>query len=303
MMHRHIFGLTDPRILVDHRDHDGLNNQRHNLRVCNHSQNAANSRKTRQPTKSQYKGVSGGDWVAEITVEGQTLSLGTFKSEIEAAEAYNLAAHKHFGDFSCLNHIDLNGRCTVSPMQQGVLSGKAIQSAVESGEILINPFNPKHLNPASYDLTLGEGITVYDGFRSAEDRLHNYLDPKRINPTTSFKMGPEGYILQPGVGYLMHTQESVGTDKYVPAIDGKSSIGRLFVFVHVTAGLGDSGFHGQYTLEVLTTYPIRLYPGMRICQVRFFTVVGEIDLYKGHYQGDTALGAVASLSHEQFGDQ
>jgi dCTP deaminase len=181
-------------------------------------------------------------------------------------------------------------------MQQGVLSGKALQSAVESGEILINPFEPKHLNPASYDLTLGDGVTIYQ-------KGLPYLDPKAENPTTSFKIGPEGYILKPGVGYLMHTQESVGTDKYVPAIDGKSSIGRLFVLVHVTAGLGDPGFNGQYTLEVLTTYPIRLYPGMRICQVRFFTVVGEIDLYKGHYQGDNAFGAVASRAHEQFGDQ
>jgi len=188
-------------------------------------------------------------------------------------------------------------------MQQGVLSGKAIQSAVESGEILINPFNPKHLNPASYDLTLGEGITVYQDVCPYGALSDCNLDPKTENPTTSFKMGPEGYILQPGVGYLMHTQESVGTDKYVPAIDGKSSIGRLFVLVHVTAGLGDPGFNGQYTLEVLTTYPIRLYPGMRICQIRFFTVVGEIDLYKGHYQGDNAIGAVASRAHEQFGDQ
>lgn len=186
-------------------------------------------------------------------------------------------------------------------MQQGILSGKEIELSIALGEILINPFDPSQLNPASYDLTLGEGITVYDGFDCSKDRLLNSLDPKKNNPTTSFKMGPEGYLLRPGVGYLMHTKEIVGTDKYVPAIDGKSSIGRLFVLVHVTAGLGDPGFKGQYTLEVLTTYPIRLYPGMRICQVRFFTVRGEINLYKGHYKGDTAQGAVASHAYEQFG--
>jgi dCTP deaminase len=188
-------------------------------------------------------------------------------------------------------------------MQQGILSGKEIEMAMGQGEIEISPFEATQLNPASYDLTLGEGITVYEGFDSHKDRLLNYLNPKKNNPTTSFKMGPEGYLLRPGIGYLMHTREVVGTDKYVPAIDGKSSIGRLFVLVHVTAGLGDPGFKGQYTLEVLTTYPIRLYPGMRICQIRFFTIRGEIDLYKGHYKGDTAVGAVASHAYEQFGDK
>lgn len=184
-------------------------------------------------------------------------------------------------------------------MQQGILSGKSIQYAVESGEILINPFETKHLNPASYDLTLGEGITVYEGF-SSED---HYLDSKKSNPSASFKMGPEGYILRPGVGYLMHTQESVRTDKYVPIVDGKSSIGRLFILIHYTAGFGDPGFSGQYTLEVSTLYPTKLYPGMRICQIRFQTLVGEVSLYQGHYQGTTAIGAVASHAYEQFGDK
>ena len=188
-------------------------------------------------------------------------------------------------------------------MQQGILSGKEIEMATRLGEIDISPFEASQLNPASYDLTLGEGITVYEGFDSSKERLLNCLDPKRDNPATSFKMGPEGYVLRPGVGYLMHTREVVGTNKYVPAIDGKSSIGRLFVLVHVTAGLGDPGFKGQYTLEVLTTYPIRLYPGMRICQIRFFTIRGEVDLYNGHYQGDNAKGAVASHAYEQFGDK
>ena len=184
-------------------------------------------------------------------------------------------------------------------MQQGILSGKEIEMETHLGEIDISPFEVSQLNPASYDLTLGDGITVYNKVWKSG----SYLDPKVDNPTNSFKMGPEGFILKPGIGYLMHTRESVGTNKYVPAIDGKSSIGRLFVLVHVTAGLGDPGFYGQYTLEVLATYPIRLYPGMRICQIRFFTIRGEVDLYKGHYQGDNAKGAVASRAYEQFGDK
>lgn len=141
-------------------------------------------------------------------------------------------------------------------MQQGVLSGKTIQSAIESGELLISPFEPKQLNPASYDLTLGDQVTVYEDVCPYGALSDRFLDPRLKNPTRTFSIGSEGYVLQPGVGYLMHTREVVGTDKYVPAIDGKSSIGRLFVLVHVTAGLGDPGFKGQYTLEVLTTYPI-----------------------------------------------
>jgi dCTP deaminase len=203
-------------------------------------------------------------------------------------------------------------------MSEGILSGRSIEAAVAMGEILINPFDSSRLNPASYDLTLGDEITVYTGVNELDmvsgDRVlqvrpnldpetnwyYGSLDPKSDNPVKTFKMGPEGFVIHPGVGYLMHTRESVGTSKYVPAIDGKSSIGRLFVFVHVTAGLGDPGYFGQYTLEVLTTYPIRLYPGMRICQMRFFTIVGQVDLYKGHYQGKSAEGAVASHAYEQF---
>lgn len=188
-------------------------------------------------------------------------------------------------------------------MQQGILSGEEIALGVRHGDILIDPYTPKNLNPASYDLTLGDQITIYQGVTPLDGDSSRYLDPKQKNPTTTLTMGPEGYVLRPGVGYLMHTREVVGTDRYVPAIDGKSSIGRLFVMVHVTAGLGDPGFKGQYTLEVLSTYPIRLYPGMRICQVRFFTVRGNISLYNGHYKGDTAKGAVASHAYEQFGEK
>jgi len=188
-------------------------------------------------------------------------------------------------------------------MQQGILSGEEIALGVKHGDILIEPFDPRNLNPASYDLTLGDQITVYKGVNPWDDFGNGCLDPKQKNPTTTITMGPEGFVLSPGIGYLMHTREVVGTDLYVPALDGKSSIGRLFVMVHVTAGLGDPGFKGQYTLEVVSTYPIRLYPGMRICQVRFFTVRGHISLYNGHYKGDTAIGAVASHAYEQFGEK
>ena len=146
------------------------------------------------------------------------------------------------------------------------------------GEILINPFDSSKLNPASYDLTLGDEITVYTGVNEldmvAGDRVlqvrpnldpetnwfYGCLDPKLNNHTKTFKMGPEGFVIHPGVGYLMHTRESVGTSKYVPAIDGKSSIGRLFVFVHVTAGLGDPWVLWAIYFRGLDNLPNQIVP-------------------------------------------
>jgi dCTP deaminase len=184
-------------------------------------------------------------------------------------------------------------------MSSGILSRKAIEEALCEGAITIDPFNPKHLNPASYDLTLGEGVKIYD-----INSLKNCtLDSKKNNPIISSKIPAEGLQILPGTGYLMHTHERVGTTKYVPIIDGKSSIGRLFVFCHVTAGYGDPGFDGQYTLEVLTVHPIILYAGMRICQIRFQTISGDIQLYNGHYKDTTARGAVPSHAYEQFEEE
>lgn len=198
----------------------------------------------------------------------------------------------------------------------GVLSGKAIEEAVAAGRIQVDPYNAKYLNPASYDLTLGDEVRVYtnsitgslwgDGTymhpRAQDSFQKTILDSKVANPTTSCKMGPEGFILKPGIGYLMHTHERVVTDSFVPVLDGKSSIGRLFITIHVTAGYGDPGFNGQYTLEVTAVHPVRVYPGMRFCQIRFHTIAGEPVLYKGHYTGQKALGAIPSRSWEQFED-
>lgn len=109
-------------------------------------------------------------------------------------------------------------------------------------------------------------------------------------------------MVQPGVLYLMHTEEVVAPGPYVGCLDGKSSIGRLGVLVHYTAGYVDTGYRGQLTLEVSATLPTRLYPGMRIAQIRFHTVVGPVVDYaaKGHYTGDAAKGPVPSQVHKQF---
>ena len=89
--------------------------------------------------------------------------------------------------------------------------------------------------------------------------------------------------------------------KYIGVVDGKSSLGRLFVQVHCTAGYVDCGFRGNVTLEVTVTHPIVVFAGMRIAQIRFHTMHGEVGkLYSGNYTGETSKGAVASRAYKQF---
>lgn len=213
---------------------------------------------------------------------------------------------------------------------QGILSDLAICRAIELGHIRIDPFKPEHVNPASYDLTLGDQVTVYKRWVACDERYDErpkfgisradvagarngtdlvpqnalYLDIKDEPETISFKIDPErGWILKPGIGYLMHTEERIWTERYVPIVDGKSSIGRLFIQIHATAGYGDPGFDGQYTLEVLVAHPVRVYPGMRIGQIRFHTLAAEVGTsYKttGNYKNHDAIGPVPSKAYKQF---
>jgi len=200
----------------------------------------------------------------------------------------------------------------------GILSGDAISREIESGGIQIDPYNEEHLNPASYDLTLGDEVAVYssavgrdtkspsnkDGLDFRPDISKGWaLDSKTPLHVEKFTIQTQGWVLIPGIGYLMHTQERVMTNKFVPVLDGKSSIGRLFIKVHETAGYGDPGFNGQYTLEVTCVHPVRIYPGMRICQIRFHTISGHVGkTYDkvGHYTNENAKGAVASQAWRQF---
>lgn len=193
-----------------------------------------------------------------------------------------------------------------------ILTGKAILEAVKAEHITVDPFAEGHVNPASYDLTLGDTVRVYrawvhdchergqtaDGTRLyARDEI---LDVHERADTLDFRMTDKGWVLKPGIGYLMHTRERIWTDRFVPVIDGKSSIGRLFISVHITAGYVDPGFDGQYTLEVAVTHPVKVYPGMRFCQVRFHVPEGEVTQYDGHYVRDKAMGPVGSEAHDMF---
>lgn len=191
-----------------------------------------------------------------------------------------------------------------------ILTGHAIWQAVQSEEIAITPFDEKMLNSNSIDLTLGEEVKVYrrwarESSPKSPDGAHLMpvevaVDTKQEASTIDFRIGPAGWYLRPGIGYLMHTQERVFSNRYVPVLDGKSSLGRLFIQVHTTAGFGDIGFDGQYTLEVTVTHPVIVHAGMRIAQMRFHSVQGEISAYAGNYQLAHARGAVASRAFKQF---
>jgi len=185
-----------------------------------------------------------------------------------------------------------------------ILSGLEIKKQREAGTILIDPFNPMQVNPASYDLRLGSTIKTYK-----RGRYRNLLDTERRTLDSANKSTLEcetdhiphtGFLLHPGTLYLMHTIERVRTDLFVPIVDGKSSVGRLGVFVHVTAGFGDPGFDGQYTLEVLVTYPTKVYAGMRFCQIRFHAIQGEFQLYDGNYRDAYSEGPQPSRIWRQF---
>lgn len=219
----------------------------------------------------------------------------------------------------------------------GVLTGPQIRAEVEAGNIVIDPWDPdrvieqplpvpdrvryRQVNSGSYDLRLGNRVAVYKNvtmFRvkdsmaysparvseQIEVNPHGALDVRVKQEVHEFEIDPtEGWLLKPGIGYLMHTAERVLSHKYMPLIDGKSSIGRLFLTAHVTAGRGDVGFDGQYTLEVTALYPTRVFPGMRFCQIWFITHVGELLDYKdtgGHYTGQASLGPVPSMAWKQF---
>jgi dCTP deaminase len=156
-----------------------------------------------------------------------------------------------------------------------ILTGPEITAAASDGRIRISPFSADQVNPNSYNVRLGETLLTYTA---------DVVDAYEPNPTAEVRIGGDGYVLRPDQLYLGHTVEQVGSDLYVPLLFGRSSVGRLGLFVEITAPIGDIGFHGQWTLMLSPVRPLRVYPGMKIGQVMFFVSAGEIELYDGKYQ-------------------
>jgi len=164
-----------------------------------------------------------------------------------------------------------------------ILTGPEITAAAHDGRLRITPFEPAQVNPNSYNVRLGPTLLTY---------TDPVIDAHRLNPTQAVQLTNEGYVLQPDELYLGHTLEQVGSDTFVPLLFGRSSVGRLGLFVEITAPIGDIGFHGQWTLMLSPVRPLRVYPGMKIGQVMFFVSIGPLDLYTGKYQA--ARGPQAS---------
>jgi len=173
----------------------------------------------------------------------------------------------------------------------GILSGPEIRNAVKSGQVFIDPFNDAHVGPNSYDLTLADELLVYVS-------NGKFMDVREDNETVAHRIPNDGMILYPGTLYLGSTVEAAGSDHYVPCIEGRSSMARLGLSPHVSAGFGDHGFKCRWTLELTVTQPIRIYAGIRICQVFFHSLLGEKQPYNGKYANSN--GVVASRAHEDY---
>ena len=123
--------------------------------------------------------------------------------------------------------------------------------------------------------------------------LRDYsLDPKKENETMDITIPENGYILMPGTLYLGETVEYTETTGYVPKIDGRSTTGRLGIVIHLTAGFGDNGFKGKWTLEITVTHPVIVYPNMEIGQLYFEEIQGDSSMkYNGKYQNQQGVQA------------
>ena len=149
-----------------------------------------------------------------------------------------------------------------------ILSDTRILAEIAAGTIVIDPFDRDSLGSNSYDVHLGKYLAVY------KDRA---LDARRHNQIEEIIIPPEGYVLEPNTLYLGVTEEYTETHRHVPFLEGKSSIGRLGIHIHATAGKGDVGFCNTWTLEITVVHPVRVYAGMPVGQLIYFEVDGEVE--------------------------
>ena len=174
-------------------------------------------------------------------------------------------------------------------MHTMILSGKEILKRKDR-DIIIEPFNENQVNPNSYNLRLHNELMVYE---------NSPLDMKEENSAKKIIIPEDGLLLDSRKLYLGRTVEYTETHNLVPMLEGRSSVGRLGLFVHVTAGFGDVGFKGYWTLEIFCVQPIKIYPSVEICQIFYHSVEGDVDPYKsGKYEGNKDIQA--SMLYKDF---
>lgn len=142
--------------------------------------------------------------------------------------------------------------------------------------IRIEPFHHTQVGPNSYDVTLSNVLKVY---------TEDVLDMKTPNPTRTILIPEEGIVLIPGELYLGSTNEAIGSDFYIPGFEGRSSVARLGIQGHISAGFGDIGFKSNWTLEITVVKPTRVYAGVKIGQVFFNTVSEKHNTVENRYHG------------------
>ena len=150
-----------------------------------------------------------------------------------------------------------------------ILSDSRILEEIERGSIKIVPYSRECLGSNSYDVHLGKHLATY---------TNKELDARKHNTIEHFEIPEEGIILLPNELYLGVTEEYTETHSHVPFLEGKSSTGRLGIDIHATAGKGDVGFCGNWTLEISVKQPVRVYFGMPIGQLIYFPVDGNIEV-------------------------
>lgn len=171
-----------------------------------------------------------------------------------------------------------------------MLSGEEIIDQIEAGNIVVEPYNKKHVGANSYYVHLGDELLVYET---------DILECKKENKTRKIKIPKEGYVIRPGELYLSRTVEYTETNGFVPLLNGRFSLGALGIAIHITAGFGDNGFKGTWTLEIYCIKPVRIYPGMKVGQLCYFPVDGDQSIkYKGKYLNQ--IDTTASKIHEDY---
>jgi dCTP deaminase len=148
-----------------------------------------------------------------------------------------------------------------------ILTDQEILQHMEKGSIKVEPFRRECLGSNSYDVHLGKTLALY---------TDDILDARAHNKIKTFEIPPEGFVLEPHKFYLGVTAEYTETKEHVPFLEGKSSVGRLGIDIHATAGKGDVGFCNFWTLEISVKQPVRVYAGMPIGQLIYFAIQGDL---------------------------
>ncbi len=185
-----------------------------------------------------------------------------------------------------------------------LLSDKDIRASIDAGRVVLEPYDPDMVQPSSVDVRIDRYFRVFENHR------YPHIDPAVEQPELTRLVEPDGdepFILHPGEFVLGSTYEVVSLPDDVSArLEGKSSLGRLGLLTHSTAGFIDAGFSGHVTLELsnVATLPIKLWPGMKIGQLCFFRLTSPAEAPYGsgaqgsRYQGQR--GPTPSRSFQSF---